>query len=272
MPAARHITAIAIAMPALGAAFFASGCATAKVGDAEGAGETVDAGGDNGAGDDDDGDGGDDGLADAGGSTPDAAPPPQPSPVTLTQSNSLDVIGFTSIACFEAVNSYYRVFNLATFGIDGPLEVNKVTFGVEECTSGTGGLPATVLLHTLEGPLQPDGRFQLANLTRLESAETTIPDVAFPDEGEVGGALHEVPIRTTVPAGSTLVVEVTHPGFTADQALLMGANGAGETGLTYLRAPECDTNEPTPAGQIEDENGNTPTMHWVMVVDGETPE
>lgn len=184
--------------------------------------------------------------------------------VQLTHSASLDVVGFTSVTCFEAVNSYYRVFDLAAEGITGPLDVDKVTFGVEECVSGSGGLQATVLLHTLDGPLR------LANLTQVARQDTVIPDVAEPGEDEVGGLLHEVPMSARVPAGSVLVVEVTHPGLNQDQQLLMGANRAGQDGPTFLRAPECDTNEPTDSDDIEDKGGNNVVMHWVLVVDGRT--
>ena len=196
----------------------------------------------------------------------DDADPPQPDAgrITLTHSNNLDVIGGVSIACFEAVNSYYRVFDLAEEGITGDLHVSKVTFGVEECVSGGVGLEATVILSTLDGPLM------LANMERIDAAETVIPDVAFPDEGEVGGALHEVAMNAVIPAGSTLVVELTHRAFGADQALLMGANRDDLEEPTFLRAPACGEGEPTPSSQVDDENGDPANMSWVLVLEGET--
>jgi len=257
MPIGRHLTAFAFTLPV---ALFSGACTNAKVGDATGGVDGADAGGGGGGGGSaaDAGGGGADPLADAAPSAPDAGP------LTLTHSQSLDIVGFNSVTCFEAVNSYYRVFDLDALGIDGPISVNKVTFGVEECLSGAAGLPATVKLHTLEGGLA------LGNLTQIAAADTLIPDVAVPDEGELGGLLHEVAIESPVPAGSTLVVEVTHPGLNQDQSLFMGSNRAGESDPSYLRAPECDTNEPTPAAMVPDEEGNFPTMHWVLVVDGQT--
>lgn len=183
--------------------------------------------------------------------------------VVLTHSSTLDVIGGVSVACFEAVNSYYRVFDLAKEGIEGDIRVKKVTLGVEECVSGGVGLPATVILSTLDGP------FVLANMERIASAQTNIPDVAFPQEGEVGGALHEVEIDAIVPAGSTLVVELTHRAFGEDQSLLVGANREDLDEPTFLRAPACGEGEPTPSSEIDDENGDPANMSWVLVVDAE---
>jgi len=252
MPIGRHLCALAMPV-SLALALTCAACSNASVGgsDGEGTGVRADAAG----------------IPDAGGdgSGPDAAAPDGAGgggPLTLSQSNSLDIIGGVSVACFEAINSYYRVFDLNMIGVVGDLEVSKVTFGVEECVSGGVGLPATVVLSTLDGDLS------LANLTLLASADTVIPDVALPPEGELGGALREVPIAATVPAGSVLVVEMTHRAFAADQSLLIGSNRAGKP-TTFLRAPACDENEPTPAEEIEDEDGTPVRMDWVVVVEGD---
>jgi hypothetical protein len=256
MPFARQVV-IALVVPTL----LASGaCSSARFGDAEGEGSVIDAGGIVG------------GRPDAADLPPaaDAAPaPPTPRPVTLSQSNSDDIVGGTAVACFEAVNSYYRVFPLAQAGITGDLEVSGITFGVEEAVSGAAGLPATVLLHRLEGTLGADGEFQLSSLEDVNSVDTTIDDVAFPGEGDIGGDRHTVSITGTIPAGGTLVVEVTHPAFNVGQSLLMGSNTAGETGFTYLRAPACGTNQPTKANDIIDEDtDDNVIMHWVIEVIG----
>jgi hypothetical protein len=259
MPFARQVATFALVVPTALAGW---ACSSARFGDAEGEGTVADAGGDPGG-----------GTPDAGGigvPTPDAAPQtPTPIAVTLSQSTSDDIVGGTAVACFEAVNSYYRVFPLVQAGVEGDLQVSGVTFGVEEALSGAGGLPATVLLHKLEGTLGPDGAFQLSSLELVNTVDTTISDVAFPGEGEIGGDRHTVSITGTIPAGGTLVVEVTHPAYDEGQSLLMGSNTAGETGFTYLRAPACDTNQPTKASDIVDEDtGDNVTMHWVLEVIG----
>ncbi len=231
-----------------------------------------------------DGGGGEDAGAasDAGGGeveppTPDAAPPaPDAGTIVLTQSQSTDIVGFTGVSCFDdndvqTVNSFYRVFDLAAEGITGPIQVTKVTFGVEECVSGSTGLPVTVILRALEGEFSADqNQLALANMSGppLGSAETTIPEVAFPGEGQLGGILHEVPIQATVPAGTRLVVEVAHQALQPGQALLLGANRLAQDGFTYWRAAECDLAEPVNPDTVDDEAGDPFVMHWVLVVEG----
>ncbi len=254
MPIGRDICVLAFMVPV---ALLCAACSSAKVGDAEGEGSSeVDAGNLGG------------GLPDGGGPATGldaAAPPPDAGQVRLTQSFSEDVIGLNSVACPEAVNSYYRVFDLAAEGVTGPIEVKQVTFGVEESVSGSGGLDATVVLYTLDGALA------LANLDLVIAADTVIPDVAEPPGGEAGGLHHVVPIEATIEPGSTLVVEVTHPGLNQDQSLLMGSNRAGQSGSTFLRAPECGDDEPTRSEDIETDDGEQPVMHWVLVVEGLAP-
>jgi hypothetical protein len=230
-----------------------------------------------------DGGGGEDAgvESDAGGGgfepAPDAAPPaPDAGRIVLTQSQSMDIVGFTGVACFddddvETVNSFYRVFDLAAEGIAGPIQVTKVIFGVEESVSGSTGLPATVILRTLDGEFTADqNQLALANMSGppLGSAETVIPEVAFPGKGQLGGILHEVPIQATVPAGSRLVVELTHQALEPGQALLMGANRLDQDGFTYWRAAACELAEPVNPDTIDDDAGDPFIMHWVLVVEG----
>src|SRR5881394_3518102 len=64
----------------------------------------------------------------------------------LFQTSSQTLQGGTSVACPSAsggtsANNYFRVFDLASFGITSSFLVSKVTFQVEdsERVSGTGG-------------------------------------------------------------------------------------------------------------------------------------
>jgi len=251
MPIGRHGAAFIVLSAAL------SACTSAELGNSADGGSrdagnpSSDASGDN--------------RADAGGADPpiDAEPPgPDAGLVRLTLSRSQDIVGRTGVNCLDrGVHSYYRVFDLAELGVTGPFDVEKVTFGVEGCSSGEGGLDATVVLSTLAGELR------LANLTRLESADTVIPDVAFSAPGALGGRLHEVPIFARAPAGSLLVVEVAHLGLREGQELIMGSNKAGQDGPTFLRAPACDTDEPIETDEIV-VGGENVIMHWVVAIDG----
>ena len=256
----RRIQAFTLVVTALSVA----ACANARVGDGEdGVGTTPDGGGGGGGVGDQDSGGGGSPEADAAPSTPDAAR----QDVSLSQSDILDIVGDNSVACGDkntiAENSYYRVFDLGALGVNGPFQVDTVTFGVQEATSPDGsGRPATVKIHTLDGALQVD------NLTEVVSQPTVIQELAPDPPGEIGGRMHEVDVDATVPAGSIMVVEVAHDDLGEDEFLLIGSNRAKQQGPTFVRSPFCGQGEPTDVDTLEDEEGNPVVMHWVMVVDG----
>ena len=256
----RRIHAFTFIVTALSVA----ACTSARVGDGEdGVGTSPDGGGGGGGVGDQDSGGG--GSADAAPSTPDAAR----QDVSLSQSDSLDIVGDNSVACGGKTtidaNSYYRVFDLGALGVNGPFQVETVTFGVQEATSTDGtGRPATVKIHTLAGALQVN------NLTEVTVEPTVIQELAPDPPGEIGGRMHEVSIDATVPAGSIMVVEVAHDALDDDEFLLMGSNRADQDGPTFVRSPTCGQGEPTDIDTLEDEEGNPIVMHWVLVVNGHT--
>jgi hypothetical protein len=244
MVASRRWVAVVVAVAL--AAVAASGCAEGVPGAAPGAdeGDDVD-GGDDGspqpdaaerpdAGDDDEP------VPDAG--VPDAAPPPDAAPrtVTLSQNVSETVTG-GAVACigggglftprYLRENSWYRAFTLTEHGVDGTFEVARVDFSVYTALSGSfsGVQPLKVRLHTLSG-----GVLTTSALTQLASVDLEVED----------GGLRalSVPITAAVPAGATLVAEVFVPdGVSSWDFLQLGANTDGERGPGYWRGPGCVT-------------------------------
>ena len=63
-----------------------------------------------------------------------------PTPVTITQSQSLSVVAVNSIACINQAqtatrdNAYLRQFPLTAYGITGPFNITQVRFGIEAAT------------------------------------------------------------------------------------------------------------------------------------------
>src|SRR5690606_765818 len=175
---------------------------------------------------------------------------------TLSHSLSDTIVFATSIACsldagFTTVdNSYLRRFDLDDFGIAGDLEVTEVTFGVEEATPHT----LTVNLYAMA---DAHGPFEYGNFQRLESVEHDLPATNL--------SLVTVPLTATVPAGASLVLEVTSPDLAGVGKFFLGANGAGQTGPSYIRTAPCDVPEPTDVADI-----GFPLVHWVMSVTGQT--
>jgi len=222
----------------------------------------------NGDGDDTGDTDGDDGTTDGIGQpdasqsgTPDAAGHQDPpdagdtggGPVTLTHSNSMALVAETGVTCQSGFgdkkNSWYRVFDLPAMGVDGALDIDQVTFGVQEASAGDGNQAVTVKLHRLQG------EFVVANLTQIGTAKVTVPDEEL--------TLVDVPITASIAAGSTLVAEITVPnGEVRGDYFFPGANSAGQTGPTYVKS-ECGGPQPEDAADI-----GFPDFHLVLSVDG----
>jgi len=188
------------------------------------------------------------------------AAPGVPQSITITASASDQIIEGNSVGCMSTTgesvhlaNSYFRVFDLPSFGVSSSFAISKVDIGIELATAAsTGSQPAEVRLHTLTGPLQ------MANLTPLASTSTSIPDMTL--------ATHSVALSATAPAGATLVVELHTPdGTTAQNIVMVGSNSAAESSPTYIMADDCSLSEP------ESTSGSAigrPEMHWVLSVTG----
>lgn len=200
---------------------------------------------------------------------PDDAPPPidappidmGPTPVTLSQT-SADAIGASdSLACGNngdgttAENSWYRVFRLADAGISTSLQVDSVTFGVQE----SAGTPAVqVKIGTYAGNLTQT-QLDTTQITPIASATFNVPNTASTATTTV-----TVPVAANVPAQSQMIVEVFSPNLAGTgKYFYIGGNSAGESKPSYLRAPACGSAQPVTTGSI-----GFATSHIVIKVSG----
>jgi hypothetical protein len=176
--------------------------------------------------------------------------------ITITHSQSQAVVQDNSVACrnpnnHHSENSYYRVFNLPAFGINNDFTVQNVRIGVEYAVASGASQPLSARLYTLSGP------FTLANLTPIGSTDTSVTNQSL--------TLLDIPVTGTAPAGSNLVVEILTPnGQAAGHSFYIGSNRAGQTGPSYIRAPDCSINQPTNLADL-----GFSGMHIVMNVTGE---
>ncbi|RIQ24367.1 S8 family serine peptidase [Jiangella rhizosphaerae] len=176
---------------------------------------------------------------------------------TLTHSASQAIVAGNGIACSAddgvttSANSYLRTFTLADFGIDREFGVTEVEFGVESLTVAQD---LTVTLSTLKDPAAPLTR---ANLEPVGSATQTLQPQRQ--------TLATVPVTGTIPAGATLVVELSAPDLTGVGGFWPGTNSAGQSAPTYLTAPGCGVTEPAGLGAL-----GYPWVHLVMNVVGTT--
>ena len=213
---------------------------------------------------------------DSGITTPDAGPTADAGPQSVTLSHSTDpatVTAANSIACvqqqddgngnivpvFHQTNSYYRLFDLLALGVSRDLAVDQVSFGIESADAGAAAEQTIeVHLHTVSGP------FQLANMTAIGSAQVTVANQTE--------TLIDLPITAVVPANASLAVELRIPTGDPDRLLFIGSNTNGQSGPTFLRAPDCDDDaDPmTPTAFLEpvDLGGLFPNMHLLLSVSG----
>ncbi len=206
----------------------------------------------------------DQGSADAGGVDAgnlipaDAAAQPVASPIELTQNLSSNITAGFSRVCkpddtdAHYETSYYRVFDLPTYGIVGSLDVEEVGFAIQSAISGSGSQEMRVRLHLLEGELA------VANLTLVRQEVVVIADQDM--------TTMSVPIEATIPADAKLVVELFLPdGIAAHNYLRVGMNDAGETAPAYVRAVAavCTAQDITPASDV-----GIGDHHLILSVDG----
>ncbi|HUS68607.1 MAG TPA: hypothetical protein VMZ28_28925 [Kofleriaceae bacterium] len=238
--------AFATALGVIAGLALASACGS-QIGDPSGTQQAADGpdGGASGAADDPDEEG-----------TP-PGPDAMPVAVTLSQSATEDITPLNSVACIEEddagnpvrhrENSYWRVFP-----IEGRIEVDEVSVGVESAADAAGAQPMSVRIHKLAG-----NELVLDKLTLLGSADVSVAN-------QEAGIL-TVPVSASVPADSKLVVEIHVPDSAEGSTtkLFMGSNTAGQTASSYLSADACDLGDPVDLVDI-----GFPDVHFVMSVSG----
>lgn len=181
--------------------------------------------------------------------------------IVITQSASQTIAG-NSVACintgtgFVRENSFYRAFDLSSFGLKNDFEICQVQVGIQRAEAGSGGeQPATLNLYTSSEPF-PGGFPDSLNLIGTTGV-IQIADQAM--------TILTIPITGTAPLGPELVVELFIPdGLANGNDFFIGTNAAGETGPSYVRGPECGIPSPVTLASL-----NFPNVHTVMNVVGD---
>lgn len=155
----------------------------------------------------------------------------------LSQTTSSTPADGTSIACAPqdgsgiSDNKYFRAYT-----IDSDFTIGAVQIGVE--TVQGAGITLNVKLYTSATAFPgsyPGGLTEIASTTyALENQDLTVVDI---------------PISASVTAGSTLVVEVSHPDV-AGSLFYIGANSAGQSAPGYILSEGCGISTPTPFSGI----------------------
>jgi hypothetical protein len=180
-------------------------------------------------------------------------------PQTVTLSlNSANTIVAGTVSCNKgtpgfvtAENSYYRVFQLSSFGVVRPFTAQRIDFGVESANAEVGTSQVIqVKLHTLTGA------FVTGNLTPVAGQNVNVADTTTGVVVPV--ALSPAPV---IEPSATLVAEVFIPDGDIDDnnvgnSIFMGSNTAAQTGPSYIRAPAtgCDFTQPANMASLTPSN------------------
>lgn len=172
--------------------------------------------------------------------------------ITLTQSTSQSIVTGNSVSCnaggLHADNSYYRSFALAA-----DINVCEIQFGIETAAGASGTQPVNVNLYTGSGAFP--GTFP-GGYTQIGTAALNVPDQA--------ATVFAAPVSGLALAGSNLVVEVQTPdGQGPGNSFFIGSNTSGQSGPSYIRAPDCGA-----AGPADLAGLGFPDMDIVMNVIG----
>jgi hypothetical protein len=160
--------------------------------------------------------------------------------IEITQSASQALTG-PLIACnisnIVLQNSYYRAFELSDFGINNDFDICAVAIGISQAIAPSGSQPLTVNLY-ISDPDFPNG-----TLTPIGTTSIQLTDQSF--------AIATIPVAGIAPAGSELVVEIFVPnGQAAGNTFFFGTNDDGQTGPSYIEAPDCGAFTPTPLSSV----------------------
>lgn len=155
-------------------------------------------------------------------------------------------------------NLYLRRFDLEdAHAVENAFTVSSVSFGIEVASSGVdASQPANVRLYTV-----PEGAaFTFANMTQIQDVPITITNAE-------AGTIKQVATNAAVadPTTTDLVVGLFTPnGQASDYQFFLGANADGQTGPSYIVAPDCGIAEPTDAASV-----GFPNSHFVLFADGD---
>lgn len=180
--------------------------------------------------------------------------------VTLNQSTNTTTITPIQIGCqaggLTTANSWYRAYNLAPLNLPASLTIKSVRFGVERSQFTSGSVTGTIRIWRSNGPFPASTRTLLSTNTVVITNQTN----TF--------ITHPLTNPATVGPTDIVVVELFIPeGRFAPNSgtFFIGSNGLGESGPSYLHAPDCGTAGPTPIADLVP----SPLDHIHLAMNGE---
>jgi hypothetical protein len=161
---------------------------------------------------------------------------------------------------YSVHTNFYRVFKLSDYNVTGAFDVTGVDFLV----SGAQKSPQMAITIATYSGTEGGDTLSMSDIgATLGTASVTLPTITTAQN-------EHVPVTATVPAGSTLLLEVaqTNEGSTGDKVLYYpGANAAGESEPGYWMSPDnTDGGCPTVPTSMTESAGTETDL--VMTVTG----
>lgn len=197
-----------------------------------------------------------------------ALPLMPPGPATITQSTSQTITVGGSISCnggtpgfFHTDNGYFRAFTLSAF--NPPLDatqfrIDQVAFGIEQANAAGTGTTQPIVLRLFDSSANPPTNASIGTAISTDN-------IAIADQASTVFVATVATPPVLLNASDILAVEVFTPsGLVAGHSFFIGANGLGQSGPSFIRAPAtgCDITEITNLAAF------APNMHIVMTVSG----
>ncbi|QQX76673.1 MULTISPECIES: T9SS type A sorting domain-containing protein [Aequorivita] len=179
-------------------------------------------------------------------------------PVVITQSNTQNIEAGAEIACASPTsfrnNNVFRAFDLAgDYGIMNGLDVTAVEFAIGTISTPTG-FPITANIYSATPGAFPGGTLTLQG-TAVYNA--TNADAA---------TMITLPLTANIPPGEAMVMELVLVDDGTDTNFMrFGCNNDGQTGPSYIQAPDCGAATPTDFAAL----GLTQGLVWNVLGDDE---
>jgi|26BtaG_2_1085354.scaffolds.fasta_scaffold00054_46 hypothetical protein len=179
-------------------------------------------------------------------------------PVVITHSNSQTIAPGEEIACASSTsfrdNNLFRVFDLpGDFGVMNGYEVNAVEFAIGTISTPSS-FPITANIYSTTPGSFPGGTLTLQG-TAIYTATNADAETMI-----------TLPLSALIPAGEAMVMElVLVDDGTDTHTMRFGCNSVGETGPSYIQAPVCGANVPTPFSTL----GLSQGLVWNVLGDDE---
>jgi hypothetical protein len=180
--------------------------------------------------------------------------------ITLSQNTSMTIVTPSTVTCnmngVPTENYFYRYFDLTALGYS-QFEVNRIDFGVEEYTPGTGSYFVEVQVYSNSGGVFPAGTLTLLGSQSVEILSSYVGNI--------------VPVTLATPimvSTQQMIIALKINNAQTDSGgngagFFPGSNGLGQSAPSYISASACGISTISDIAAI-----GFPNVHIVLTATG----